>query len=83
MKNYLGALLLGAALAPLGVVHATDDYADSVISYLKGTGSSGSLIDPSVALGAPTSALMAARRTALSTRPTRRPRLSASATAEN
>lgn len=57
MQNYRRALLLGASLAPLGAVHAADDYADSVISYVQGTGSSSSFKTPSVALGAPTSGL--------------------------
>jgi hypothetical protein len=60
MKNYLGALLLGAFLAPLGAIHAADDFADFVVDYSQNPGSvSGPGSDPSfgtssVALGAPT-----------------------------
>jgi len=57
MKNSLCALLLGASLGSAGLLHAVDDFADSVTSYVQGTGTSGTFNVPSVALGAPISGL--------------------------
>ncbi|MEP6671211.1 MAG: PEP-CTERM sorting domain-containing protein [Chthoniobacter sp.] len=55
MKNYLRALLLGASLIPLGIVHAANDYADVFVDYSQGSGTSPAFNIPSVALGAPIS----------------------------
>ncbi|MDR3402080.1 MAG: PEP-CTERM sorting domain-containing protein [Chthoniobacter sp.] len=57
MKNSHRALLLGASLGSAGFLHAADDFADSVTSYVQGTGTSGTFNVPSVALGAPISGL--------------------------
>jgi hypothetical protein len=53
MKTYLGALTLGAFLSPAGLLHASDPYADQVISYAPGTGINTSFENSSAALGAP------------------------------
>jgi hypothetical protein len=55
MKNHISALFLGALLAPLGVVHAQDNFADQVISYSAGTGINSSFETASAALGMPVS----------------------------
>lgn len=55
MKHYLGALVLGALVCPAGLLHATDPYADQVISYTPGTGANASYQNTSAALGAPLS----------------------------
>jgi hypothetical protein len=55
MKKHLGALPLGALLAPSGLLHAADDFADQVVSYVQGTGSNANFKTPGVALGAPVS----------------------------
>jgi len=54
MKKHLGALPLGALLAPSGLLHAAD-FADQVVSYVQGSGSNASFKTPGVALGAPVS----------------------------
>jgi hypothetical protein len=56
MKNHFSALLLGALLAPFGVVQAQDSFADQVISYTPGTGINTSFETTSAALGMPVSA---------------------------
>jgi len=55
MKIHLGALPLGALLFPSALLHATDDFADHVISYVQGTGANSNFKTPGVALGAPIS----------------------------
>lgn len=55
MKNYLGALTLGALVCPAGLLHATDPYADQVIGYTPGTGINTSYENTGAALGAPLS----------------------------
>ncbi|MEZ0256329.1 MAG: hypothetical protein ACAI37_13680 [Chthoniobacter sp.] len=55
MKNYLYALIWGVSLTSSGVIHAANDFADSVIGYVQGGGGvSASYNNSSVALGAPT-----------------------------
>jgi hypothetical protein len=53
-KHHLCALIVGASFTPLGAIHAQDNFADSVISYIQGTGGSPTYNTPSAALGAPT-----------------------------
>lgn len=55
MKTYFCSLTLGALLAPAGLLHATDPYADQVIGYVPGTGINTSFENTSAALGAPLS----------------------------
>lgn len=53
MKNYLGALTLGAVVCPAGLLCAADPYADQIISYTPGTGINTSYEITGSALGAP------------------------------